>query len=110
MELTTKIMAAGGGQIASPNFLEAYMVLKRHLKETTKPVLSSTLGGLDIVIVPFTAEHAGEATQAFDRFGKGNHPAKLNFGDCAAYALAKVSGQALLFVGEDFSKTDVRIA
>ncbi len=50
------------------------------------------------------------ARQAFLRFGKGRHPARLNFGDCAAYALAKSEGLALLFKGDDFSQTDIAAA
>ena len=53
----------------------------------------------------------GAALEAFDRYGKGNqHPAQLNLGDCFAYAQAKLSGAALLFKGEDFSKTDIESA
>ncbi|HXM43909.1 MAG TPA: type II toxin-antitoxin system VapC family toxin [Bryobacteraceae bacterium] len=64
----------------------------------------------EIVIEPVTVEHAHLARQAFLDFGKGRHPARLNFGDCFAYALAKATGEPLLFKGEDFSKTDVKAA
>ena len=60
-----------------------------------------------IVIEPFTVEQAHIARQAFHDFGKGRHPAGLNFGDCFAYALAKVTGEPLLFKGKDFKKTDL---
>lgn len=60
-----------------------------------------------ITIVPFTVEQAHIARQAFHDFGKGRHPAGLNFGDCFAYALAKVTGEPLLFKGKDFKKTDI---
>lgn len=60
-------------------------------------------------IVPFDSEQATLAREAFRRFGKGRHPARLNFGDCIAYALSKASGEPLLFKGEDFTKTDVEI-
>ena len=53
-------------------------------------------------------EQAHLARQAFLDFGKGRHPAQLNFGDCFAYALAKATGEPLLFKGSDFSKTDIR--
>lgn len=86
------------------------MVIRPPLGEQAQEILELKLRELDINIVPFTPEHATEATRAFDRFGKGNHPAKPNFGDCVAYALAKVSGQARPFVGDDFAKTDVRAA
>lgn len=96
--------------MAAPNVLEAHMVLKNDYGERTADVIREKFRELGIASVPFTPEHADEAARAFDRFGKGNHPAKLNFGDCVAYALAKVSGQALLFVSDDFSKTDIRVA
>jgi ribonuclease VapC len=63
-----------------------------------------------IVIEPVTVDQAHLARQAFLDFGKGRHPAGLNFGDCFAYALSKATGEALLFKGEDFSRTDVRSA
>jgi ribonuclease VapC len=58
-------------------------------------------------IVPFDAEQAALARDAFRRFGKGRHPARLNLGDCFAYALSKASGEALLFKGADFAQTDI---
>jgi ribonuclease VapC len=64
-----------------------------------------------IDVVPFTALHAGVARLAFLEYGRGSrHPAKLNFGDCMTYALAKVTGEPLLFKGDDFSHTDVESA
>jgi ribonuclease VapC len=60
-----------------------------------------------IVIEPVTVDQVHVARQAFHDFGKGRHPASLNFGDCFAYALAKVTGEPLLFKGEDFKKTDI---
>jgi ribonuclease VapC len=67
-------------------------------------LLMSTAG---IELVPFDAEQATLARQAYSTYGKGRHAAALNFGDCFAYALAKASGQPLLFKGSDFSKTDL---
>ena len=58
----------------------------------------------------FQAEQVDVAIEAFRRFGKGRHPAGLNFGDCFSYALAKVTGEPLLFKGGDFSQTDVKRA
>jgi ribonuclease VapC len=63
--------------------------------------------GIDIV--PVTEAHARLAREGFARFGKGRHPARLNFGDCFSYALAKASGHPLLFKGNDFSQTDVDV-
>jgi len=61
-------------------------------------------------IAPFSESQALVARDAFRRFGKGRHPAKLNFGDCMAYALAKETGEELLFKGTDFAQTDVAAA
>ncbi|MEX0790208.1 MAG: type II toxin-antitoxin system VapC family toxin [Actinomycetota bacterium] len=77
------------------------------------PVLSGRLDDLldaaGTVIEPFTDKHAGIARRAYQDFGKGSgHPAGLNLGDCFAYALARSSGQPLLFKGDDFTHTDVR--
>jgi len=60
-----------------------------------------------IVIEAFTEEHALVARQAFSDYGKGRHPAGLNFGDCFSYALAKATGEPLLFKGDDFRKTNI---
>jgi ribonuclease VapC len=61
-------------------------------------------------IAPVDADHAGTAVQAFGRFGKGRHPAKLNMGDCFAYAAAKARNAKILFVGDDFVHTDLESA
>lgn len=60
-----------------------------------------------ITTVPFTAEQLSIAIDAFRRFGKGRHPAELNFGDCFSYALAKATREPLLFKGNDFARTDI---
>ena len=59
---------------------------------------------------PVTADQAEAARRAWRRFGKGNHPARLNFGGCFAYAFAKATGEPLLFKGEDFARTDIEAA
>ncbi len=61
-------------------------------------------------IEPVTVEQAEIARAAYREFGKGNHPAHLNFGDCFAYALSKATGEPLLFKGDDFAQTDVLVA
>ena len=64
---------------------------------------------LNIIVEPLTAHQATIAREAYGRFGKGiGHPARLNFGDCFAYALAKALDEPLLFIGQDFIHTDVR--
>lgn len=68
------------------------------------------LAKLGVEIVPFTARQAEIARKAFRRYGRGRHDAKLNFGDCFAYALAKDESAPLLFKGDEFSSTDVIVA
>jgi ribonuclease VapC len=64
---------------------------------------------LEIEVLPFTLEHAREARLAYARYSKGQgHPARLNFGECISYALARLSGEPLAFKGDDFSQTDLR--
>lgn len=71
--------------------------------------LDLLLAKLKIEIVPFTAEQAEIARKAFRRYGRGRHSAKLNFGDCFAYALANDESAPLLFKGDDFGQTDVAV-
>ena len=63
-----------------------------------------------IEIASITSEQARIAREAYRRYGKGNHPARLNIGDCFAYALAKARGEPLLFKGDDFAQTDIQAA
>ena len=64
----------------------------------------------EIELVPVSLEQASAAREAWHRFGKGRHPAALNFGDCFAYALARIVGEPLLFKGNDFARTDIDAA
>lgn len=74
-------------------------------------IFDDFLGELSVIIAPVTAEQARLAREAYRRFGRGSgHPARLNFGDCFAYALAKVLDDPLLFIGNDFIHTDIRPA
>ena len=72
--------------------------------------MDKLLGGLPFDIVPVTDAEARRAADAYALWGKGFHPAKLNFGDCFAYALAKERNCPLLYVGNDFSRTDIASA
>jgi ribonuclease VapC len=67
----------------------------------------SLFRNVNVSIQPVTAEQAYIACQAFSTFGRGRHPAGLNFGDCFSYALAKSTGEPLLFKGDDFRKSDI---
>lgn len=93
--------------ISAVSVLEAGMIAEVRKGEAGALELDNFILRGQIQTVPFDAEQADIARLAFRRFGKGRHPAGLNFGDCAAYALASSRGEPLLFKGEDFSKTDI---
>lgn len=98
----------GAGSIAcgTPTLAEAGVVLgNRHGFSSGK--LHRFVQEFGVKELPFGADHWAQAVKAFERYGKGRRRASLNFGDCQAYAVAKLSGQALLFVGDDFSRTDI---
>jgi ribonuclease VapC len=97
-------------RISAANFVELSMVIEGQLGSEAGRQLDMFFRRAEIVIEVVTVEQAHLARQAFLDFGKGRHPAQLNIGDCFAYALAKVTGEPLLFKGMDFSKTDIRKA
>jgi ribonuclease VapC len=101
---------AATSRISAANFVELSMVVEGQIGPEAGRQCDVFFRRAEIVIEPVTVEHAHLARQAFLDFGKGRHPARLNFGDCFAYALAKATGEPLLFKGEDFSRTDVRAA
>ena len=92
------------------NVLEASIALERRGGEVAAEDLDTLLERAEIELVPVTVEHLEAARRAWRRFGKGNHPAALNFGDCFAYALARTTGESLLFKGNDFVQTDIEPA
>ena len=93
--------------LSAASLLETSIVLYRRYRHAGEIEIDVFVQRNDIEVVPVTLEQAAIARQAFRRFGKGHHSAGLNFGDCFAYALAKASGEPLLFKGNDFSQTDV---
>lgn len=97
-------------RISAANFVELFMVIESQLGADASRQCDTFLRRADVLIEPVTAEQAFTARQAFLDFGKGRHPAGLNFGDCFAYALARVTGEPLLFKGADFLKTDIQTA
>lgn len=92
---------------SAPTLFEATMVVLGRKGEPGVAELDAFIEKVGIETVPFTAEQVGLAVAAFRRFGKGRHPAGLNFGDCFSYALAKATAEPLLFKGDDFAKTDI---
>lgn len=96
--------------ISAANYVELSIVIESQLGPDASRQSEMFFRRAGIGIEPVTVEHAHLARQAFLDFGKGRHPACLNFGDCFAYALAKATGEALLFKGEDFRRTDIPAA
>lgn len=93
--------------MSSVSVLECAMVMEGRQGEDAGMDLDQLLRRAEVEIIPFHEEQLAIARSAFRRFGKGRHRAGLNFGDCAAYALAEWSGEPLLFKGNDFAFTDV---
>lgn len=102
------ILAGNPRLMSAVSFQEAGMVIAgRHGDATAWEALDALLARLHIEIVAHDAALAGAARTAFLRYGKGRHPSGLNFGDCAAYALAQAHDVPLLFKGDDFARTDI---
>lgn len=108
-EFTKRIALAERRIISSFNLLEARLVLV-FSKGIPVEIVDDFLTNERIEVIPFDAALSDLAFEAYGRYGKGRHPARLNMGDCAAYALAKARGWPLLYKGEDFSGTDIERA
>jgi ribonuclease VapC len=106
----SSISEAGVRIVGTPNALEASIVVLARKGPAGLRELDLLLHAAGIDLVDFTGEHLALAREGYQRFGKGRHPAALNFGDCCAYALSIHSGEPLLFKGDDFARTDVRTA
>jgi ribonuclease VapC len=96
--------------IGTPTLLETGIVLAARLRFDPRALLGRVIQQFGAIEIPFGSEHWQEAIGAYQRFGKGRHPAALNFGDCMSYATAKLAGQPLLYTGKDFLKTDLESA
>jgi ribonuclease VapC len=93
--------------IGAPTRLETGIVMMARFGPRGKTALARFVQENAITTVAFGEEHAAVALDAYSRFGKGRHPAALNFGDCCTYAIASLAGEPLLCVGDDFAKTDL---
>jgi ribonuclease VapC len=93
--------------VSAASVLESSIVLEHRFGEEGDRLLDHLIAGLAIEIVSVNLEQLAAARVAHHRFGRGRHKARLNFGDCFSYALAKVSGEPLLYKGNDFALTDL---
>ena len=97
--------------VMSPiNYLEASIKADHPAHPGKSAELDTLLEALSVTVEPISFEQARIARKAYRTYGKGYHPARLNLGDCFAYALSKARSEPLLFKGDDFSKTDVETA
>ena len=106
-----RIVSIPSARISAATYVEAAIVIDRGGDPVASRRFDDMLKELQVTIAPFTEAQAKIARAAYRDFGRGSgHPARLNFGDCFAYALAKDEDEPLLFKGDDFSKTDVEVA
>jgi len=110
-DFVAAVAATPNRLISGPTYLETAVVMHVRSELEAQEKLDRLLSELSAEIVPFFYDHAGLALAAYRRYGKGSgHPAGLNFGDCFTHALAKLRDEPVLFKGNDFSRTDLRIA
>ncbi|KQT32069.1 hypothetical protein ASG29_09470 [Sphingomonas sp. Leaf412] len=104
--LTSAIGGADRVLIGAPTLLETTIVASGKSPRLLYD-LPELLADIDAEAIDFTPRHLDAATDAFLRFGKGRHPAALNYGDCMSYAVARIAGCPLLYKGADFARTDI---
>lgn len=105
------LAATSNSAISSSTLLEARIVAQRSGFDGAESNLTALVSDHAIEIVPFSESQQQIAADAHRKYGRGSgHPARLNFGDCFAYALAKERGEPLLFKGKDFAETDIESA
>jgi ribonuclease VapC len=109
-ELIHKISEAENPGIGTATLAETGIVLSARLQRGGNTILARLCQELGLTQIPFGDAHWREAVNAYERFGRGRHPAGLNFGDCLCYATAKLAGRPLLCLGKDFGMTDLEIA
>ncbi len=93
--------------MSAPTVAECLIVLTARHGAVARTIFERIRGEIVLAVTDFTDGHAAAAQRAFLRYGKGRHPAALNFGDCMTYAAAEMSHEPLLAVGDDFPKTDL---
>ena len=107
LDLVDRILQADHARIGAPTLVETSLVfIGRRGGKSADPV-QELIAELGVAVAPFGEAEARLAVDAFQRFGRGRHPAALNFGDCLAYATAAAARDPMLFVGDDFARTDI---
>jgi ribonuclease VapC len=108
--LRDRLAASEQVGIAAPTVVESSLALCSRLGHAGKTLLARFLQEAEVEVVDFTADHWMVAADALIAYGKGRHRAGLNFGDCMTYAVAKLAGEPLLCLGDDFPATDLEVA
>lgn len=110
LDLVDRILESDHPRIGAPTLAEASIVVSARSRKPASGLVEGLLEEMGVAVVPFGEAEWKASRDAYLRFGKGRHPAALNFGDCLSYATAKVARDTLLFVGDDFSRTDIKPA
>ena len=109
-DLVDCILAADSVRVGTPTLVETSMVFASRRGTASTREVDELVKELGVTVVPFGEQEWHAATDAFLRFGRGRHRAALNFGDCLSYATATIARDTLLFVGDDFARTDIEPA
>ena len=107
LDLVDRILEADHVRIGAPTLVETSLLLAGRRRAPADEEVEGLVKEMAITVVPFGEAEWRVAIDAFARFGRGRHAAALNFGDCLAYASASAAGDTLLFIGNDFAKTDI---
>ena len=110
LRLLDAMYRAESRRISAATWLQTFVVFDRRQRPAGVLHVEELLSWIRPEIVSVTTDQARIARAAYQLFGRGHHPARLNYGDCFAYALAKTTGEPLLFKGNDFSQTDIEPA
>lgn len=109
-QLVQKIVDAPTVGIGSPTLVECGIVISARLGQDARGLLARFEQETGLITIPFSHAHTHLAIGAWLTYGKGRHRAQLNYGDCVAYATAKLATQPLLCIGNDFAQTDLALA
>jgi ribonuclease VapC len=106
-ELADRLLDEVEVGMGTPSLAECGIVLASRPHPDWRTLIDEFKARFELEDIPFSSDHWVIAVEAYEKFGKGRHPARLNFGDCLSYAVARVENRPLLFVGNDFPLTDL---
>ena len=109
-QVAAVLAGASASFVGAPTLTETLVVLTARQGPVARTVFDRLRSEINLGVVEYTAEHAYAAQRAYLRFGRGRHPAGLNFGDCMSYAVAHVAHEPLLAIGNDFAQTELEFA